>query len=189
MTLTERTRSRVGAELDRLREADGAFDVVEKEWAVGERWYEFTRERARDGALGGAGVWLTDERGAVLLVRREGEDRWEEPGGKHEPGETLEETARREVREETGVRCTVDGVAQVHRIRVALEEDDADASAGSGADDAPPIWRLFVIFRGEHAGGDPRPEEGEIETVRWWEDHPEELHYDEIRRIPIPAAE
>jgi hypothetical protein len=47
---------------------------------------------------GAAGICVTD-RGKVVLVSQDGK-RWELPGGRPEGGETLEETLRREVREE-----------------------------------------------------------------------------------------
>ncbi|MCK0440794.1 NUDIX domain-containing protein [Gordonia alkaliphila] len=57
-----------------------------------------------------ASVVLVDEDGRVLLVKR-GHDpqrgRWSVPGGHVEPGETFEEAAVREVREETGLEVTV----------------------------------------------------------------------------------
>ena len=51
----------------------------------------------------GATVIVTDEEGAVLFQRRSDFGTWGLPGGVMEPGETLEETARRELREETGL--------------------------------------------------------------------------------------
>lgn len=178
MSVTDHTRRAVESELARLEREHGSFEIVEKTWTVTERWYGWTRHRTEEGALGGAGVWLANGDGEVLLVRREGEDRWEEPGGKNEPGETFEETARRETGEEAGVDAELTGVAQAHRITIAC----ADADRAS-------LEQLFVIFHGEPTGGEPRPREGEIATVRWWADHPEDLHYEEIRSIPIPAAE
>jgi acetyl-CoA carboxylase carboxyl transferase subunit beta len=48
--------------------------------------------------------------GAILLVQR-GHDpqlgRWSVPGGRQEPGETLEETAAREAYEETGLEVRI----------------------------------------------------------------------------------
>jgi 8-oxo-dGTP pyrophosphatase MutT (NUDIX family) len=44
---------------------------------------------------------------AVLLVHRPRYDDWSLPKGKCEPGESDEDCARREVEEETGLRCTL----------------------------------------------------------------------------------
>lgn len=43
----------------------------------------------------------------VLLVHRPRYDDWTFPKGKLDPGETVEETAVREVREETGLKCRI----------------------------------------------------------------------------------
>ena len=53
--------------------------------------------------LVGANVLVLDGARRVLLQRRTDNGLWGLPGGAMEPGETLEETARREVREETGL--------------------------------------------------------------------------------------
>ena len=51
----------------------------------------------------------TDSSGAsrVLLVHRPAYDDWSFPKGKSEPGETIEQTALREVEEETGLACRI----------------------------------------------------------------------------------
>jgi 8-oxo-dGTP diphosphatase len=49
------------------------------------------------------GVVLRD--GLVALVHRPRYDDWSLPKGKLDPGESFEETALREVEEETGLRC------------------------------------------------------------------------------------
>lgn len=48
----------------------------------------------------------TDSR-RVLLVHRPRYDDWSFPKGKLDPGETVEEAALREVREETGLKCRI----------------------------------------------------------------------------------
>jgi ADP-ribose pyrophosphatase YjhB (NUDIX family) len=50
-----------------------------------------------------AGALVFDADGRVLLQRRSDDGVWSTPGGAMEPGERLEDTARREVREETGL--------------------------------------------------------------------------------------
>jgi len=43
----------------------------------------------------------------VLLVHRPRYDDWSFPKGKLDPGETVEQAAHREVREETGIECRI----------------------------------------------------------------------------------
>jgi 8-oxo-dGTP diphosphatase len=58
-------------------------------------------------AAGGL-VWRSaGETVEVVVVHRPRYDDWTLPKGKAEPGETDEETAVREVEEETGLRCTL----------------------------------------------------------------------------------
>jgi A/G-specific adenine glycosylase len=56
-----------------------------------------------------AGIIFRD--GRILIARRKAEGLlgglWEFPGGKKEPGETLEQTAAREIQEETGITVAV----------------------------------------------------------------------------------
>ncbi len=54
-----------------------------------------------------ASAVVADEDGRILLTRRRDNDLWTIPGGAMEPGETIAETALREVQEETGVDVEV----------------------------------------------------------------------------------
>jgi ADP-ribose pyrophosphatase YjhB (NUDIX family) len=63
----------------------------------------------------GAASVITDEEGRVLLVRHGyGEQNWEIPGGAGEPGESAEETARREALEEIGVGIEIERMSGVY---------------------------------------------------------------------------
>lgn len=65
-------------------------------------------------ALGAACVILDGE-GRVLLVHHTyGRLNWELPGGGAEPGEAPDETARRELLEETGLRAELDRLTGVY---------------------------------------------------------------------------
>jgi len=59
--------------------------------------------------LAAGGIVIDKETGTprVLLVHRPSYDDWSFPKGKLEPGETIEEAALREVREETGLDCRI----------------------------------------------------------------------------------
>ena len=53
----------------------------------------------------GAGVILINERNEILLGKRTDNGFWDYPAGSMEMGESFEECARREVKEETGLLC------------------------------------------------------------------------------------
>jgi len=66
----------------------------------------------------GAAVVILDERGRVLLVKHTyGRLNWELPGGISEPGESVVETALREVGEETGLQAVAHGLAAIYYDR------------------------------------------------------------------------
>jgi 8-oxo-dGTP diphosphatase len=79
----------------------------------------------------------------VLLVHRPRYDDWSLPKGKADPGESDEETALREVEEETGLRCTLGARAGRTRYRDSkgrdkivhywLMEPESVAAAADGA--------------------------------------------------------
>jgi ADP-ribose pyrophosphatase YjhB (NUDIX family) len=50
-----------------------------------------------------ASAIVTDNEGRILLIRRSDNDLWSIPGGAMEVGESISQTAIREVREETGL--------------------------------------------------------------------------------------
>ncbi len=70
--------------------------------------------RGRPEIRTGVGVLVLNSRNEVLLEKRSDCGLWGLPGGRIEPGETLEETARREVREEAGIDIEVQGLFGVY---------------------------------------------------------------------------
>ena len=58
-------------------------------------------------AAGGIIIDESSDSRRVLLVHRPRYDDWTFPKGKLDPGETIEEAAIREVREETGLKCRI----------------------------------------------------------------------------------
>jgi ADP-ribose pyrophosphatase YjhB (NUDIX family) len=105
--------------------------------------------QAEPVAVVAVGAVVVVRSGRLLLVRRgrpPGAGSWTLPGGRVEPGESLEEAAAREVAEETGVRvrvlCAL-GVAHLAREGfvyaiyeyLAVPVDDTPARAGDDAAD------------------------------------------------------
>jgi len=177
--LPARSRERVADWLADLRERYAEFERVEKRWELAPEAYERGRDRIAAGANGGAGIWVTNDDGEVLLVRNEGDEGWADPGGKREAGESFEAAARREVHEETGVETTITGLREVHVLELVDGHDP----------NRPALATLVAIFDGESAGGDPRPRDGEIAATEWVASPPETVLYPEVADRPYPASE
>jgi len=62
----------------------------------------------------GVGVIVVNDRGRVLLEKRSDSGMWGFPGGGIEPGESVYETALREVKEETGLDIEINGLVGVY---------------------------------------------------------------------------
>lgn len=102
------------------------------------------------------GAVVEDGAGRLLLVRRGREPSaglWSIPGGKVEPGESLEQAVRREVREETRLDVVVGryvgsverptgdgGVFVIHDYRASLAAGVDPAAAAPGDDAADLGW-------------------------------------------------
>jgi 8-oxo-dGTP diphosphatase len=110
----------------------------------------------------GAVVWNPD--GEVPFVEPSWADGWVLPGGSVEPGESLAETAGREVEEETGLDVDLSGPCRVVEQRYRCE-----GAVATG-------W--FVVFAATTPdrgfGTEPGVHEDEIDRVDWFAEPPAE---------------
>jgi ADP-ribose pyrophosphatase YjhB (NUDIX family) len=97
----------------------------------------------------GALVWRNDK---ILLIKRgkpPAQGEWSLPGGAQELGETVEETARREVREETG--CEI-GALRFLGVFDSIERDDRGEV----------LYHFTLVdFETDWVSGEPSPGEAE----------------------------
>jgi len=112
-------------------------------------------------------VFAVDPADRVLFIRQDWADGWLAPGGARQPGESLRETARRELREETGVDATV---VRPHAVdELTVEHAETGATTG---------WTS--VFYEAHTDDptvdrDPTVDDETIEAAEWFDDLPGEL--------------
>jgi ADP-ribose pyrophosphatase YjhB (NUDIX family) len=102
-------------------------------------------------------VVVLNDKDEFLLIRRTDNDNWALPGGAHDPGESLTETAVREVEEETGVDCEVTGIVGVYTNprHVILYTSNGEVRQ-----------EFSLVYTARAIGGAPRPS-SESSEVRW----------------------
>ena len=158
----------VAARIDRLREEYGEFPLHEETVENDPEYFAHGVELAEAGWLGDAGAWVTDATDRALFIRHpEDPERWGIPGGTHERGETYEETARREIREETAVDCEITGIWKATR-RTIVHEDGRDRR----------LHVLTVLFEGRAADTPDASAaaDDEVLEARWFAEPPERAH-------------
>lgn len=173
--LASRSEEKIDQLIEDLKERYNEFQVSEKTWEVSPEDYAKEAENFRNGGYGGAGIWLTNDKGKVLLVKNKGDDSWGDPGGHHENEEKFEETAKRETKEEANVEAEITGIKSVDKINFQDKQKDRH------------FYNLLVIFEGKYISGTPEPQQEEIEEVKWWGQHPENLLYEDLKQFTIPG--
>ncbi len=114
-----------------------------------------------------SGALVFDADGRLLLHRRDDNGLWSTSGGAVEPGESLEETARRELREEMGV--------EAGRLRLLDVYSGAEFFVEyPNGDQAYVVGALFVA---EEVRGTPAPDGQESTEVGYfdWDALPEDM--------------
>lgn len=101
-------------------------------------------------AAGGVVVRTGPDGPEVLVVHRPRYDDWSFPKGKQDPGETDEQTALREVAEETGLVCRLG--APLPDVRYRDHQD------------RPKVVRYWVMHLDDDPGFFPNDE---VDEVRW----------------------
>ncbi|HTQ71216.1 MAG TPA: NUDIX hydrolase [Acidocella sp.] len=111
----------------------------------------------------------------VLLVRRAnppGAGCWSLPGGKQELGETVEQTARRELREETGLECGA--------LVLAGHVDSIHRDAAGNIE----FHYTILDFAARYAGGEPVAGDDVLDVAWACPDEFDKYElWDEARRI------
>lgn len=155
-----RSRRVVERRLARLRDRFGSVPVVSRTVENGPERFAHGVELVDRGHVGSGGAVVTretDDGRAVLLIRHPDGPVWGPPGGRHEPGERLTATARREVREETTVTCRPTGVARAELKRY-VHRDDPELRG----------YLLEVVFHAEYVAGTPdASRDDEALAARW----------------------
>ncbi|MEB3023995.1 NUDIX hydrolase [[Mycobacterium] crassicus] len=77
-------------------------------------YYNDPRAPEPNSVVPSASAIVTDGHGHILLVKRRDNTLWALPGGGHDIGETIEQTAIREVKEETGLDVEVTGLTGIY---------------------------------------------------------------------------
>jgi len=104
----------------------------------------------------------------ILLIKRDTvpfKGYWALPGGRAEPGETVEQTIIREVKEETGLDVTV--------VRKIGEYHEQGIQGGVEYDYYPACFLVKVV------GGEMKRQQGEIQEIQLFslDDVPEQLAF------------
>jgi 8-oxo-dGTP diphosphatase len=127
--------------------------------ATGYCTFEFMADHEQIVAAGGLVIDDSTKPPRVLLVHRQRYDDWSFPKGKALPGESLAQTALREVSEETGLQC-----------RIISEFASVQYEYRSPKGHARPKIVHYYLMRAEgtdEVGDTPHPDGVEVDKLEW----------------------
>lgn len=110
-----------------------------------------------------ASVFVRDEAGRLLMLRRVDNDMWTIPTGGVKKGETVAQAGVRECREETGLDVEVTGLVGVF----STPDHVIVYTRGKKVNEVR--QPINICLRARVVGGDVRPEPAEAREVRWVE--------------------
>ena len=166
MTLALRSRREVERRIRRLQDDYGDVPVTTVTIENDAGYFEHGRRFIEGGHVGGAGAVVRDDSGGILLGYHSHAGEWGPPAGGHEPGESLEETAYREIREETNVECEITDVFQVTRKRFVHAEDPERRA-----------YLVEAIFEADYVSGRPdASDDDEILEAHWFDEPPADVN-------------
>ncbi len=111
------------------------------------RSHPFQPGRPAVAELSAGGLLFSPRSGQVLLLHEAREGRWVFPKGHVEAGESLEEAALREIREETGIRGVKVG-PELGEIHYRFHDPQREVN----------VLKWVVVFRCETEESEARPE-------------------------------
>jgi 8-oxo-dGTP diphosphatase len=144
-----------------LSEQYGEFVEFTRHRRVNRSRFRTVAEDARThGAPFGSHSLAYRPTGELLLVRHEGVGQWVLPGGELNPGESLREAALRELREESGIEASLEGLGMLGRVEFYCENNNT--------------WGVLPVFeaRAETTDIDVQDPDGEINEARWFDELP-----------------
>ena len=148
-------RRHVPADAEEARDRDQILEFVERH----ERPFD---RKIREGHLTGSAITVSADSSRVLLLHHRKLDRWLQPGGHGDPGETTgEEVALREALEETGIA----GLALHESAPRPLDVDVHDIPA-RGDEPAHQHLDLRYLVRAPH-DAHVSPALAELHEIRW----------------------
>jgi ADP-ribose pyrophosphatase YjhB (NUDIX family) len=102
-------------------------------------------------------VFVTNEAGDVLMIKRSDNDNWAVPGGAIDLGESAVDAAIRETREESGIDCEITGIVGIYTDpkHVILYTSNGEARQ-----------EFSIVLTARPLGGEPTPS-SETSEVRW----------------------
>lgn len=141
---------------------DSVTEFTKTRWVSRRRFRTVAQRISENGLPYGAHALVTDDSGAVLLVRHRDVDMWVLPGGEVDGGESFEAAARRELTEEAGIEAAFDGLALLGRVEFH--------------GDGHTTWGVLPIYEGTAESTELTVEDpdGEIVRARWFETLPDD---------------